>query len=205
MREARALRVVASGEQYPMVSASAAYSYQRLSKNAPPYNAFSIPGFPWEFDLYQAGFDASWELDIFGRIRREVRPDRLTKVHEQLSGLADPVAEQVKQLRDVAESLLRQHGKDIIEREFLHKRLADAVSDIYAQVAVLSRVTSILEDQGADLSGQERYIAETFCSRAAGRVASNFRQIEDNDDDRMTALAKLAYRRGDYGYALFED
>src|SRR5436305_9323934 len=56
-----------------MVSASAAYSYQRLSKNAPPYNAFSIPNFPWEFDLYQAGFDASWEMDIFGRVRREVQ------------------------------------------------------------------------------------------------------------------------------------
>ena len=34
-----------------------------------------------------------------------------------------------------------------------------------AQVAVLSRVTSIFEDQGVEVSGQERYIAETFCTR----------------------------------------
>ena len=54
-------------------------------------------------------------------------------------------------------------------------------------------------------SGQERYIAETFCSRAAARVGSSFRGIEDNDDERMTAIAKLAYRRGEYGYALFTD
>ncbi len=82
---------------------------------------------------------------------------------------------------------------------------AAALSDIYGQIAVLSRVTSIFEDQGVEASGQERYIAETFCTRAAGRVRSAFRQVERNDDDRMTAIAKLAYKRGEYGYALFED
>ncbi len=34
---------------------------------------------------------------------------------------------------------------------------------------------------------------------------SAFRQIESNDDERMAAIAKLAYKRGEYGYALFED
>jgi hypothetical protein len=29
--------------------------------------------------------------------------------------------------------------------------------------------------------------------------------MESNDDDRMSAIAKLAYKRGSYGYALFED
>jgi len=86
-----------------------------------------------------------------------------------------------------------------------HKRLTAALADVYAQVAVLSRVTSIFADQGVEASGQERYIAETFCTRAAGRVESNLRQVEDHDDDRMTAIAKLAYKRGNYGYALFED
>ena len=36
-------------------------------------------------------------------------------------------------------------------------------------------------------------------------MRSSFRQIERNDDERMTAIAKLAYKRGEYGYALFED
>ena len=70
---------------------------------------------------------------------------------------------------------------------------------------MLSRVTSIFEDQGVEPSGQERYIAETFCTRAAERVRSRFDQLEHNDDERMSAIAKLAYKRGEYGYALFED
>ncbi len=86
-----------------------------------------------------------------------------------------------------------------------HKRLADALADIYSQIAVLSRVTSIFEEQGVEASGQERYIAETFCTRAARRVESQLNLIERNDDDRMHSIARLAYKRGAYGYALFED
>lgn len=142
---------------------------------------------------------------VGGRIAREVRPERLSHAHAELRELADPVTDQVKQLRSVSEAVLRRHGRDIIEREFVHKRLADAVADIYAQVAVLSRVTSIFDDQDPELSGQERYIAQTFCTRAADRARANLRMVEENDDERMTALAKLAYRRGSYGYALFED
>ena len=134
-----------------------------------------------------------------------IRPDKITLAHPELSTQADAVSDQVKELRSVTESLLREHRKGIIERQYHQKRLADAVSDIYGQIAVLSRISSIFETQGVEPSGQERYIAETFCNRAAGRVRSQFRRIESNDDERMSAIAKLAYKRGSYGYALFED
>jgi alkylation response protein AidB-like acyl-CoA dehydrogenase len=142
---------------------------------------------------------------IAGRIQREVRPDRVTKAHSELTALAEPITDQVKRLRSVTEALLREHRGDIAMRQFQQKRLADAVADIYAQIAVLSRVTAIFEEQGVEPSGQERYIAETFCPRAAGRVRSALNQVESNDDERMTAIAKLAYKRGEYGYALFDD
>jgi len=142
---------------------------------------------------------------VGGRILSEVRPDRISRAHPELRRHADAVSDQVKQLRSISESLLRAHRKEIVERQFQQKRLSDAVSDIYAQVAVLSRVTQIFEDHGVEPSGQERYIAATFCARAAGRVRANFRRIESNDDERVSAIAKLAYRRGEYGYALFED
>jgi acyl-CoA dehydrogenase family protein 9 len=139
------------------------------------------------------------------RIQREVRPDRIGLAHEELKGHAEAVSDQVKQLRDSSEKLLREHKRGIIEAQFQQKRLADNLADILAQVATISRVSSIFEDQGVEPSGQERYIADTFCGRAADRVRGRFDQIEDNDDERMTAIAKLAYKRGEYGYALFED
>src|SRR4051812_9964806 len=100
---------------------------------------------------------------VGGRIQRAVRPDRVTKAHPELARLAEPMSDQVKQLAGVAESVLREHRKGIAEKQFIQKRISDAVSDIYAQIAVLSRVSSIFEDQGVEPSGQERYIAETFC------------------------------------------
>jgi acyl-CoA dehydrogenase family protein 9 len=139
------------------------------------------------------------------RIQREVRPDRITMAHERLEDHADSVSDQVKQLRGYTESLLREHKVGIIERQFQQKRLADNIADIYGQIAVLSRISHTFEEHGVEPSGQESYIADTFCSRAAERVHGRFEQIESNDDERMTAIAKLAYRRGEYGYALFED
>jgi acyl-CoA dehydrogenase family member 9 len=142
---------------------------------------------------------------VTGRIAREVRPDRITKAHEELEPLAGAVADQVKRLRSVTESLLRQEKGGVIERQFHQKRLAHAVSDIYAQVAVLSRVTDQFEEHGLEPSGQERYISQTFCTRAARRVDAALDHIEANDDERMVAIAKLAYKRGEYGYAFFDD
>ncbi len=141
---------------------------------------------------------------VGGRIQREVRPDRISMAHPELKQHADAVADQVKELQAISEKLLREHRKGIIEAQLQQKRVADSLADIYAQIAVLSRVTAIFEDQGIEPSGQERYIADTFCTRAGGRVRARFRQVESNDDERMTAIAKLAYKRGEYGYALFD-
>ncbi|HSI80461.1 MAG TPA: acyl-CoA dehydrogenase family protein [Solirubrobacterales bacterium] len=142
---------------------------------------------------------------VGGRIQREVRPERISLAHPELRERADAVADQVKRLREVSERLLREHRKRIVGRGLHHKRVADSIADIYAQVAVLSRVSAIFADQGVEPSGQERYIAETFCARAADRVHGRFDQVDANDDERMTAIAKLAYKRGEYGYALFSD
>jgi acyl-CoA dehydrogenase family protein 9 len=142
---------------------------------------------------------------VAGRIAREVRPDRITRAHQELGELAGSVSDQVGRLRSVTEGLLREHKGGIVERQFQQKRLADSVADVYGQIAVLSRVTAHLEEHGVEPSGQERYIAQTFCTRAAARVKLALDQIESNDDERMVAIAKLAYRRGEYGYAFFED
>ena len=134
---------------------------------------------------------------VAGRIQREVRPDRVTRAHDELSALADPLTDQVKRLARVTESLLREHKGGIIERQFHQKRLADAVADIYAQIAVLSRVTAIFEDHGVEPSGQERYIAETLLharGAARERPARPDRAQRRRADDR-DRQARLQARR----------
>ena len=88
------------------------------------------------------------------RIQREVRPDRITMAHENLADHADSVSDQVKRLAGTTEKLLRENRKGIIERQFQQKRLADNVADIYAQVALLSRVSHVFDDQGVEPSAR---------------------------------------------------
>ena len=148
---------------------------------------------------------ASVVLDyVAGRVKREVRPDELTHVHPQLRDLAEPVGDQVKRLRAVSEKLLRKHGKDIMERQWQQKRLAHAAMDLVAQIATLSRVTALMNDQGAEASGTEAYIADTFCTRANNRVERNLDQTEHNDDERMHAIARVAYRNRGYSFELYD-
>jgi len=61
--EARARRGISEARLFPTVDSSGAYTQRRSSENA---------GSGTESKLYSAGFDAGWELDIFGGIRRAV-------------------------------------------------------------------------------------------------------------------------------------
>jgi NodT family efflux transporter outer membrane factor (OMF) lipoprotein len=78
IREARAQERVAGAAASPQIAAEASVTRQRISENAipiPPGSGggggagFGLPG--EEFTTWRAGFDASWEIDLFGRNRRE--------------------------------------------------------------------------------------------------------------------------------------
>ena len=67
VREARALAVIAGSNARPKVEANASVKSDRASDNGRfPLNGLSNP-----VTLYQAGFDAGWEWDLFGGLRRE--------------------------------------------------------------------------------------------------------------------------------------
>ncbi|MCC7059575.1 MAG: efflux transporter outer membrane subunit [Burkholderiaceae bacterium] len=67
--EARALRDRVAGNQVPVVAAGASVNRRRQSENGPlPIGA--IPGLDATQTIYDTGFDAAWELDLFGANRR---------------------------------------------------------------------------------------------------------------------------------------
>jgi NodT family efflux transporter outer membrane factor (OMF) lipoprotein len=72
VREARALAGVAGAGFYPALNAAGRVSRDKLSRNGE--NLALIPFTPTttEFTDYRVGFDASWEIDLAGRTRREV-------------------------------------------------------------------------------------------------------------------------------------
>ncbi|MFT3967254.1 MAG: TolC family protein, partial [Sphingobium sp.] len=71
LREARANRDAAAGGALPGLTAKGSYTGNRLSENG-QFPIDAIPGFARAFPLFDLGFDASWELDLWGRNRRKV-------------------------------------------------------------------------------------------------------------------------------------
>ncbi len=67
--EARALRDRAAGERAPTAGAAASVNRRRQSENG-PLPVGSIPGLEATQTIYDAGFDAAWEADLFGAKRR---------------------------------------------------------------------------------------------------------------------------------------
>jgi NodT family efflux transporter outer membrane factor (OMF) lipoprotein len=83
IREARAREIVAGAGAQPQLDAQASATRQRISENAIPVppgaggdngGTFGLPGS--EFSTFRFGFDASWEIDLFGRTRRGVEAAR---------------------------------------------------------------------------------------------------------------------------------
>ncbi|HEY2444359.1 MAG TPA: efflux transporter outer membrane subunit [Rhizomicrobium sp.] len=82
--EARAQRDISAADQLPSVSGNASYTNQRISTTTAQGSLFgsfgklggglpvNIPSFPNPYNQYQIGFDASWEPDVFGGVRRSV-------------------------------------------------------------------------------------------------------------------------------------
>jgi NodT family efflux transporter outer membrane factor (OMF) lipoprotein len=68
IREARAQRGVSNADRFPTLNASGGSSRSRFSENGFYENS---PFAGSTNTLYKAGFDASWEIDLFGRIQRQ--------------------------------------------------------------------------------------------------------------------------------------
>jgi NodT family efflux transporter outer membrane factor (OMF) lipoprotein len=75
VREARAARGIAASAALPQVDVNGQAARTERSTAVPPFNAAaggsSLFG-PRTQNLFEAGFDAGWELDVFGGVRRDV-------------------------------------------------------------------------------------------------------------------------------------
>jgi outer membrane protein, multidrug efflux system len=114
--QARADRGEARYDLFPTVTASGGYTHQQL----PPAESFGAGLLDQRY--YDAGFDASWELDLFGRVRREVQA-RTAQLESTEAGLRDA---QVTVTAEVARSYFELRGEqselDVAERNVTNQQ-----------------------------------------------------------------------------------
>lgn len=76
VREARAQQGIARSALFPSLDANGEYTRGRLSAHTPNGFLARAAGEPLEQNLFDAGFDMNWELDIFGGNRRALQAAR---------------------------------------------------------------------------------------------------------------------------------
>jgi len=113
LRQARALRAIAGADRFPTVSASAAASRARGSQQA--------IGGGRTTELYSAGFDARWEPDIFGGVRRGIE-----------AAQADLEASEAS-LQNTRVSLVAEVALNYVEVRAFQARLAIAQANLASQ------------------------------------------------------------------------
>jgi NodT family efflux transporter outer membrane factor (OMF) lipoprotein len=124
IRESRASREVTQADIFPNVDVGGSYNRSR--------NRFAPGGGDDAHDQYKAGFDASWEVDVFGGVRRGVE-----------AANAD-IAAAVEDRRDVLVSLLAEVARNYIELRGSQRRITIAQENLAAQQKTLDLTKNLL-------------------------------------------------------------
>ena len=177
LRESRYRQAYANGGNYPTVNTGAGYSHQRLSGNAEPFAAVGGTGFnfPFEYDLYQVGFDASWEIDVFGGTRRSVE------------AAAADVAASFENGRDMLLSVMAEVARNYVELRGIQKELAVAHENLYVQRQTVD-VTKNLQQQGVS--------TQFDVSRAVAQAATTESQIPMLENLQWQTIHRIAVLLG---------
>ncbi len=115
--EARAQRAIAAAAYWPTVAVDASITRQRLSETTPTGSLFNsvgnirLPGggginVPNPYNQFQLSAGASWEIDLFGRVRRLVEA---ADANVQIS-VEDQHAVRMSLLADVTQNYLELRG-----------------------------------------------------------------------------------------------
>lgn len=134
LAEARANRDAVAGGRLPQVEAKGSATENVLSENGQlPIGNF--PGFEREFRLFDLGFDASWELDFWGRRTRQMQ-----------AANARVEAAQFAQ-RDVMLTLIAEIARNYVDLRGAQADLAEAERSAAAD-AEIARLTRLRFDAG---------------------------------------------------------
>jgi outer membrane protein, multidrug efflux system len=152
IREARAQRGIVASGLFPQASADGSFSRARASSNviAGSGGEGFIPGIA--SNLWQAGFDATWEIDVFGGTRRGIEAANYN------------IEAAVEDKRDVLVTLMSEVAVNYIQLRGAQYELAIAEKNLKSQQQTLQLTRSKAEgglSPYLDVAQQEAQVATT--------------------------------------------
>jgi multidrug efflux system outer membrane protein len=181
--QARALRNESLFDLAPTVTASGGYTKQRVPAVQDPF------GGPYTTKLYDAGFDAAWELDFFGGVRRGIQAR-----NAQLEG-------EVANLHDAQVSVIAEVARNYFELRGEQTQLAVARGNVKNQQQVLALAQAQREaGSGTDLdvARAQSQLSSTLSTigpleAAVSRSIHRLSVLTGRDPDALTGSLSAAH------------
>ncbi|TPV98104.1 MAG: Outer membrane protein OprM [Beijerinckiaceae bacterium] len=178
LAESRFQRGVTASAEFPAINGNASYQRELFSQNGvlslvkpfvPPTTPFVIP----PISIWQTGFDASWEIDFWGRVRRQVEAaDAQVEASEN-------------QRRDALVSTLSELARDYIELRGTQKQIAIAKANLVSSNDIL-QLTKTRAERGLTTGlDVENAAAQVEAVRAT------LPTLEDQESTEINALSLL--------------
>lgn len=124
--EARAQLGVVNGKLFPKMDATGNYFFRRASGNGSPFSVQNQKS----FNFYGVGFDSSWEIDLWGKLRRAV---------ESADANVDVAA---SDYHDALLTLLGDVAAAYVEMRMFQERIAVAHENLRIQENTLQQVNA---------------------------------------------------------------
>lgn len=182
LREARANRDAVHGREAPQVGASAAATENRLSENG-LLPVGRVPGLGPSLSIFEVGFDASWEIDLWGGTRRAI---------ESAEARAQS-AEEAR--RAVVIQVIAEVVRSYIDLRAAQTLRANAAADATAQAEIARLIADRLSAGAASRFDLVRAEAQ---ARATAATIPGF------EGDTAAAAFRLALLIGQPPEALYE-
>ena len=169
VQEARAINRETRLDLAPTVTASGGYTKQRFSAEQ------DVAVFGRDQAQYDAGFDASWELDLFGRVRRGVEASRAEVASAEAS------------LRDAQVIVTAEVSRTYFELRGLQTQLAVARRNVENQQETLQLTTARLDaGRGTELD----------TSRAQAQLSTTLATVGPLEAATTRAIYRLSVLTG---------
>ena len=178
LAESRFARGVTASAQFPTVNGDASYQRELFSQNGvltlikpfvPATTPFIIP----PISIWQIGLDASWEIDIWGHVRRQVEA-------------ADAQAEASEyQRRDTLVSTLAELARDYIELRGVQAQITISNANLASSNEIL-RLTKTLAKEG--LASE---VDVENASKQLDAVRATLPTLQDQETAQIDALSLL--------------
>ena len=173
IQQADAQRQITRAQGLPMVNEEASYKHERQSPSGFLSLVQPAPYAPLTYDIWQNGLNASWELDLFGRVRRAVEAQRAN------------TEAAIEARHTVALDAIATLALDYLQLRGTENRVAIAKRHL----AVADHDLALVHDQFANGVATTLSVAQAEAQR--GAIASTLPPLEATEAQLVNAIGLL--------------